>query len=698
LDYGRSSYAASTEKQVRENTGSTQFQRDLAPVARSYGWPESQIEIIDDDLGKSGSSTKGRTGWHRMQEMIDADQVGAVFVANISRLSRKVLDFELFRVRAELHKTLLYFDGRFVNPADSNDTIISQVTAMVAQYENRKRAEISLNSRLAKAQKGEVVSRLPVGWVKGLDKRYYYDPETEQAIRLIIHTFWQTRSIRRTVIALAKAGVQIPCRKKEGKLFWAKPTTSRVTFILTHRAYTGAYVFAKTQSQPGGPVRARGQSTRIKLPEERWIRHVGHHSAYMTVEEQEQIKTILAQNQFERWYRAGRGPALTQGLLRCALCGASLMVTYTKRGYYFVCRRSRDYAEKACLSFCCNDLDEKILQEVFKILKAPPIGMIRAALEQSRSKIQTRLDWIESERARLAHEERLADERAKLAAERFPRVQRAALAKLEKILKEKEEFEQKIAFEEAAPANDASEEELAELCRIAGDVPALFQHELVTHQEKKEIVSCLIDHIVVTADNERIDATVVWKSGAKTPVFVWRARSRHHLIRELHAQQLTASEIRERLAAGKTSTGQSINMSVAGIQLSLRKMGLTAAKHTAGHLAVRRKAAELDREGQSLDAIARHFNEQGLKSPSGKPWTHFMVEHLIRANGQKQESLENIHRRAITEARARGLDYSQMAAEFNQKNFRRRGGLPWTAKSVAVRWSDLKRMQRERAN
>jgi hypothetical protein len=73
-----------------------------------------------------------------------------------------------------------------------------------------------------------------------------------------------------------------------------------------------------------------------------------------------------------------------------------------------------------------------------------------------------------------------------------------------------------------------------------------------------------------------------------------------------------------------------------------------------------------------------------------------MVEHLIRANGQQQEPLENIHRRAITEARARGLDYSQMAAEFNQKNIRRRGGLPWTAKSVAVRWSDLKRIQRER--
>jgi DNA invertase Pin-like site-specific DNA recombinase len=181
----------STEEQVRENTGSTQFQRDLAGVAQSYGWPDSQIEIIDDDLGKSGSSTEGRTGWHRMQQMIDADKVGAVFVANISRLSRQVLDFELFRVRAELHKTLLYFDGRFVNPADSNDTIVSQLTAMVAQYENRKRAEIMLNSRLALAQRGEVVSRLPVGWIEGPDKGYYYDPETEQVIRLIIQTFWE---------------------------------------------------------------------------------------------------------------------------------------------------------------------------------------------------------------------------------------------------------------------------------------------------------------------------------------------------------------------------------------------------------------------------------------------------------------------------------------------------------------------------
>ena len=52
----------SSEEQVRENTGSVDFQRGLKSVAQRYGWPESQIEIIDEDLGRSGSSSEGRTG------------------------------------------------------------------------------------------------------------------------------------------------------------------------------------------------------------------------------------------------------------------------------------------------------------------------------------------------------------------------------------------------------------------------------------------------------------------------------------------------------------------------------------------------------------------------------------------------------------------------------------------------------------
>jgi DNA invertase Pin-like site-specific DNA recombinase len=288
----------STPEQVQKNTGSTAYQRSLAAVAQSYGWADSQIKIIDEDLGRSGSTTQGRTGWQRLQEMIEAGQVGAVFVANVSRLAREVSAFELFRMRAALHHTLLYSDGRLTDPANSNDAIVSQIMAMVAQFENRKRTEIMMQSKMTKAKRGEVVSRLPVGWVRGEDGKYEYDPATQDTIRTIIDTFRQTRAVHRTVKTLARAGVQMPCRKRGGQLYFQKPTASRVTFILTHPAYTGTYVYARTQ--PGGPVPASGRAKRIKLPGERWIKISNHHPAYMTPEEQEEIKAILRKNQFKR--------------------------------------------------------------------------------------------------------------------------------------------------------------------------------------------------------------------------------------------------------------------------------------------------------------------------------------------------------------------------------------------------------------
>jgi len=40
-------------EQVRANIGTTEFQRSLATVARSYGWPDLRIEIMDEDLALS---------------------------------------------------------------------------------------------------------------------------------------------------------------------------------------------------------------------------------------------------------------------------------------------------------------------------------------------------------------------------------------------------------------------------------------------------------------------------------------------------------------------------------------------------------------------------------------------------------------------------------------------------------------------
>ena len=60
-------------------------------------------------------------------------------------------------------------------------------------------------------------------------------------------------------------------------------------------------------------------------------------------------------------------------------------------------------------------------------------------------------------------------------------------------------------------------------------------------------------------------------------------------------------------------------------------MRLKPHRFSVDYLSLQQAAAELIREGRFFDWIARHFNEEGLASVSGKPWTRQMVYglHLV---------------------------------------------------------------------
>src|SRR5271155_4692932 len=53
----------STAGQVRQHQESTELQYRLVDRAAAFGWPKERIEVIDDDLGKSGTSSEGRGGF-----------------------------------------------------------------------------------------------------------------------------------------------------------------------------------------------------------------------------------------------------------------------------------------------------------------------------------------------------------------------------------------------------------------------------------------------------------------------------------------------------------------------------------------------------------------------------------------------------------------------------------------------------------
>ena len=83
----------STAGQVRQHQESTELQYRLVDRAAAFGWPKERIEVIDDDLGKSGRSSDGRGGFQRLIAEIGLGKAGLVLSLDASRLARNNHDW-----------------------------------------------------------------------------------------------------------------------------------------------------------------------------------------------------------------------------------------------------------------------------------------------------------------------------------------------------------------------------------------------------------------------------------------------------------------------------------------------------------------------------------------------------------------------------------------------------------------------------
>src|SRR5437879_11423539 len=81
----------STQSQVMTNLESQRRQYDLVEVARQWGFAD--VEVIDDDLGRSASGMVARPGFERLVARLCAGKVGAVLCFDASRLARNGRDW-----------------------------------------------------------------------------------------------------------------------------------------------------------------------------------------------------------------------------------------------------------------------------------------------------------------------------------------------------------------------------------------------------------------------------------------------------------------------------------------------------------------------------------------------------------------------------------------------------------------------------
>ena len=119
----------STQAQVQTNLESQRRQYELVEVARRRGFRD--IEVIDDDLGRSASGMVARPGFERLVAWLCAGEVGAVLCFDASRLARNGRDWHTLLEFCGLVGTVIVDEDGVYDPRHPNDRLLLGMKGMV---------------------------------------------------------------------------------------------------------------------------------------------------------------------------------------------------------------------------------------------------------------------------------------------------------------------------------------------------------------------------------------------------------------------------------------------------------------------------------------------------------------------------------------------------------------------------------------
>lgn len=499
--------------QVRFHRESTERQYALQEKALSLGWDPDRIQVIDEDLGISGSGRSQRLGFQHLVAQVSLGAVGAIFGLEISRLARSSADLLRLLELCGLFNTIVVDEDGIYDMRDFNDRLILGFKGTMSEAELHFLRMRLIGGKKNKAKKGELRFPLPVGYAYDTGNQTVLDPdeEVQTAIRNVFHAFRTTGSAYGVVQFFAQNGLRFPKRAFggawAGKLAWGTLNHSRVLGILYNPAYTGAYVFGRYRDQKRVDPQGLFIHHTVRLPREEWeVLIPEHHPGYITWEEYETNLKQLQTNRtnLERSGPAREGTALLQGLVLCGKCGRRMSVRYTGNGGIaptYECKGRWEHGQRAtCTTVPAPPIDQAIAN---RLLQAMQPTELELALQV--------MDKLLTEEDSADRGWKLSLERTKYDTERAERqyqqvepenrlVARNLEARWNEKLTEFAQLQEQYTQYQIRRSWRPTEQDKMEILGLAKELPRIWGAASTTSKDRKRILRLLIEDVTIFAE------------------------------------------------------------------------------------------------------------------------------------------------------------------------------------------------------